>query len=429
MTKLGTMMKRWFVHRAVAACLSLCIVACAFGQNVGSGQQEIDTGRVKVKAVHRITHPSYFASNQFLQRLCPWNRDFTRIVLMESSAHTHPETKKRGRGFCWGFMGELTGWQTLEEYERAAKPIPGRWANFSLYWSPFQGEENVMYGVERGRAAVARVNVDSGETSFVVSFDAKDGTDISQSRGWGLTSRNTLIASLDRSYATGDCVEIGLKEGKVIRRFRPVAFHDREKSDEDFANYNIFPRGGNHGDTSGSAQWYYHYRRELANGGWARGGAWSLTRKGVFLQDSWRQGGIVTLSWAHQLDSWFIAVNLGYPYKPDKPSISTYSFYQVLFDPEKKPYFTYNLLMQHESATVWCDGKKTGGDSCEGQWVYNYHSLCKLQMRKDGRQFVFCGTDGKYTHEDFRRKGVKPWELNGMFLVDLEADVSATQEP
>ncbi|MBM4083964.1 MAG: hypothetical protein FJ272_04165, partial [Planctomycetes bacterium] len=389
-------------------------------------QEDIPTGQVKVKQAHRITHPTYFASNQFLTRMSPWNRDFTRVVLMESSAHTHPETKKRGRGFCSGFLSKLTQWKTLEEYEKAAKPVPGTWANFSLYWSPFPGEENIMYGVWRTpRGTIARVNVDTDETTTVLSYDPQDGTDISKAQGWGLTGRNALIVSLGESYSTSDVVEIDLKKKAVLRRFRPVPSERKWDSDENLANYNIFPRGGNHGDTSGSGKWYYHYRRQLESGDYGRGGAWSLTQRGLFIEDLWREGGIVTLSWTHALDSWFIGVNLGVPYKPDKPTISTYSFYQVLFDPNNRPHFKYHLLLEHLSATMWLDGKKITADTGDGTWVYNYHSLCKLQMRRDGRQFMFCGTDGTYTDEDFQRKGVTPWGYNRMFLVDLEPDTDA----
>ena len=119
------MMKSWFLRDALAGILCLSVIACTYGQPPGPGQDAIYTGKVKVKAVHRLTHPTYSASNQFLSKLCPWNRDFTRIVVMESWAHTHPDTKKRGRGFCWGFISDLTSWETLGEYERAAKPIPG----------------------------------------------------------------------------------------------------------------------------------------------------------------------------------------------------------------------------------------------------------------------------------------------------------------
>jgi len=43
-------------------------------------------------------------------------------------------------------------------------------------------------------------------------------------------------------------------------------------------------------------------------------------------------------------------------------------------------------------------------------------------MRNDGRQFVFFGTDGKYSWQDYLDRKMEPWDNNGMFLVDLEPD-------
>jgi len=67
------------------------------------------------------------------------------------------------------------------------------------------------------------------------------------------------------------------------------------ESEENFQNYTLYPRVETMGHER-SGKWYYHYRRPMGEGKFGPGGAWNLTQKGVFLEDIWRQGGIVTLS-------------------------------------------------------------------------------------------------------------------------------------
>jgi hypothetical protein len=90
-----------------------------------------------------------------------------------------------------------------------------------------------------------------------------------------------------------------------------------------------------------------------------------------------------------------------------------------MFHPDKTPHFVYRFILKHKSATCWYE--KSGGDNGAGPH-YNYRSLCKLQMRPDGRQFVFSGTDGKSSWQDYLDRKMEPWDNNGMSFVDLEPD-------
>jgi hypothetical protein len=408
------------------------IVLFAFAVPLLSAAQPADpfTGPVKVKKVTRITHPAYTAGNQFLAKMSPWNPDYTRVLLFEAT-FKHPVHNTLGKGYCWGYLKDLTSWKTQAEYEAARKPLPTQdWIKFCLFWSPFPGEQNVLYGVRRTTKDVVKVDLDRNTITPILVLNPGPDADITKGQGYGWSRRNTLIVGLVEHNSAADALEIDVK-ARTQRRFTPVKLAQMWDSDQALADLNLFPRGGNHGDTSGTGRWFYHYRGfEPQKPGDKRppGGAFSLTSRGNsvyvpdgkhYIADRWRTVGVVTLSFAHYADSWMIGVDLGKPYKPVGPAISTYTFCQILFHPDKAPNFVYRPILQHKSATLWYD--KIGGDRGEGPH-YNYHSLCKLQMRRDGRQFVFFGTDGKYTWQDHLDRKMEPWDNNAMFLVDLEPE-------
>jgi hypothetical protein len=282
--------------------------------------------------------------------------------------------------------------------------------------------------VRRSKRDLVKVDLDKNTITPILVLDPGPDADITKGQGYGWSRRNTLIVGLVEHNTSADALEIDVK-AKTQRRFTPVKLAEMWDSDAKLAEFNLFPRGGNHGDTSGTGRWYFHYRGfEPKNPGENRGpgGCWSLTSRGKsiyepdgkhFIADRWRKFGIVTLSWTHYADSWMIGVNLGVPYKPVGPAISTYTFCQILFDPDKTPNFVYRPILEHKSATLWYES--VGGDAGVGMHA-NYHSLCKLQARRDGRQFVFFATDGKYSWQDHLDRKMKPWDNNGMFLVDLE---------
>ena len=402
----------------------------ASGQRVEAARTDPFCGPVKVKKVTRITHPAYTAGNQFLCKMNPWSPDYSRLLLFEASVR-HRVSNSIGKGYCWGYLKDLTNWTSRAEYEATRKPLATQdWIKFCLFWSPFPGEENVLYGVRRSTRDVVSVNLDTNQITPIMILDPGKDADVTKGQGYGWSRRKTLIVGLVEHSGSADALEVDVKN-KTQRRFTPLPLTRAWDSDEALAEYNLFPRGGNHGDTSGSGKWYFQYRGlEPRNPQEKRGpgGAWSLTSRGTavympdgknYIADRWRTVGVVTLSFAHYADSWMIGVDLGNPYKPVGPAISTYTFCQMMFYPDKMPNFIYRPFLKHKSATCWYE--KTGGDNGEGPH-YNYHSLCKLQMRRDGRQFVFFGTDGKYSWQDHLDRKTEPWDNNGMFLVDLEPD-------
>jgi len=390
-------------------------------------------GPVKVKKVTRITHPAYTAGNQFLNKMVPWNPDYSRMLIFENT-FSHPSTHVVGKGYCWGYLKDLTHWTTQSEYEQARKPLPSQdWIKFCVFWSPFPGEENVVYGVRRTKKDVVSVNLDTGEVTSILTLDPGAGADITKGQGYGWSKNKTLIIGLVEHSAAADVLEVDVRN-KTQKRFKPVTSSHMWDSDEALANFTHFPRGGNHGDTSGSGKWFFQYRGlapENANEKRTKGGAWSLTERGAsvyvpdgkhFIEDQWRTVGVVSLSFAHYADRWLMGVDLGRPSQPVGPAISTYTFCQIMFYPDHKPNFVYRPILKHKSATAWYESAAGQYDQKNSGAHLNYHSLCKLKVRRDGRQFVYVGTDGKYSWQDYLDRKMEPWDNNGMFLVDVEPD-------
>ncbi|MEW6602741.1 MAG: hypothetical protein AB1499_17350, partial [Nitrospirota bacterium] len=180
-----------------------------------------DSGHLTVTNIIRITHPAYRASNLWYGIRDPWNRDYTRIMLYENTAHTDPQTGKRGRGMVWGFIDELKSWTSLSEYESVAKPLPNNsyWAPTSAYWSPFPGEENIIYGVYTGDRTVSKLNVDTGIRTSIISYDPGDGTNVSRARALGWTADNTLIVNFDNEVWSSGGYEVNVQTGARTRYY------------------------------------------------------------------------------------------------------------------------------------------------------------------------------------------------------------------
>jgi len=81
------------------------VFLCHFNFYHGGGEQGYFNREGKSFKVTRITHPDYTAGNQFLNKMSPWNPDYSRILLLESGGSIpHPVTKTRAQGYCWGYL-------------------------------------------------------------------------------------------------------------------------------------------------------------------------------------------------------------------------------------------------------------------------------------------------------------------------------------
>ncbi|MFH0863734.1 MAG: hypothetical protein V1858_01405 [Candidatus Gottesmanbacteria bacterium] len=361
-----------------------------------------------VTKVTRISHPAYRTSNVWYGARDPWNSDYTRLMLYESPAFTHPEYGKTGRGLVWGTINNLKSWTTLTEYENAAKPLQAGYDNFnwradSVYWSPFIGEENVIYGLYTYYSTtVRRLNLDTGTVTIVVSYDPGDGTDVSNARALGWTTDNKLVVGFND--ITGCCgYEIDVQTGSRTRYYSQPS----KCSDE-----------GNRWPLDVKANGHMHLspdkKREALYGyGYIRinePGVDCITEyKDPYYPNNPVGKHIGHVSWRYSND-WLLAGDVGDfdGCNFTAPHMDTYGIYQIYFDRTTHE-FDYYSLLKKEGAGLWCDGSN----------YRNYHALPLATLRSDGNQIHFMSTDGLWSYDDYTLKGKTPWGTEGVFLADL----------
>src|SRR3990170_8526199 len=161
---------------------------------------------LRVTHVTRLTHPAYRAGNLYyaVRDWAAWNRDHTRMMLgEEAQTFTTEYGTKTGRRLVWGFIDERPGslrhWTTLEEYEAAARPVPGaaQMTNWkAAYWSPFPGEEAVIYAPFRdgADAVLQRIDTDSGQIAEIIPLEC-NGVDCRNMLCYNWTRDQRLLCS------------------------------------------------------------------------------------------------------------------------------------------------------------------------------------------------------------------------------------------
>lgn len=390
-------------------------------------------GELTVTNITRISHPAYQASNMWFGVRNPWNRDYTKIMLYENPAFTHPSYGKTGRGLVWGFIGNcgtencVTEWTTLSEYESYVKPIPDQihiTRAASAYWSPFVGEENIIYAPFYSGSNcnyLKKINVGTGMITDVVSINDA-GVDCSAFTCYGWTDSNKLVCSMGNENWSGGGYEIDVqaKTKTFITGYPAVPSYLCNKNppytDDKFFTWPDYITHGHGGKNPGDT-WYLN---NYGNGTYPdiinTKGAIRRTDCSVIADSEGTSKHVTHVSWTYS-NNWFLGSSCGdsCTYQPS-PYIDIFRLYQVFFNGSS---FTYRELLAKSSAGRWDDGTNS---------VLNYQSIPIATLRNDGRQFVFMSTDGKYSYGDFTKKGSTPWGTEGFFLADF-APASDTTSP
>lgn len=332
----------------------------------------------------------------------PWNLDHTRILLAEATDFTHPDYKVTGRRLVWGFIDDLRKWRTLEEYQAAAKKVPyGDEFEIHMDWSPFPGEENILYGLHRPTKQVAKINVDTGEVTFIISYDPGDGTDVSKAQNLGWTTDNHLIVNFNReSWGSGGY------EIDVISKTRKRYKEQPDYCSEEGRRWPM--RGHGHGALSPDRTMLVSYSSSN----------YAVLKDNInceiidYFTKTYPPTDLTHVSWKASND-WFIGNDYGlkrFPV-PEKPSIDTYSVYQQWIDG------TRIKLFSQETASHWCNPDLM---NCPSERVSNWTAHFIVTLRDDGKQALFTSTNGKFTYEDFKLYGAEPWGTEGFFLAEFE---------
>jgi len=366
-----------------------------------NGQRSED---LKVTQVTRLTHPAFRSENSFIAHdWRAWNRDHTRMMLYEApNSYTTEYGSHTGRGLVWGFVDELKSWTTLEEYKAAARPIPDaiqitnwKWAP---NWSPFPGEENIMYapwGVG-GKVLLRKINVDNGQTTDVMDLTIS-GCNTMVTYNWAKDLK--LIASCSFQSFTGGGWEIDVQAGTKRSLGTGTLKYVPSRCTDEWKNFPDYYQNG-HGSISPSGnRWANNY----GSGHGVNRGVGDCSNNEITLDTN---NGPVHVSWKAS-ENWFLASDCGPCSWVTNPNIGDYSLYQIYFDGST---FTHRKLFSMPSASRWKDGNEQ---------VYNFGAIAIATLSRNGRMAVFMSTDGKYSWEDNQKRGVTPWGLEGVFLAEM----------
>jgi hypothetical protein len=356
---------------------------------------------LSVAKVTRLTHPAYRALNLWYGARYPWNKDHTRIMLYESTAFTHPSYNVVGRGLVWGFITDLKSWTSLSEYQSVAKPIPNEFYPTSAYWSPFTGEENFIYGMYTPDKTIRKHNVDKSSMTTIISYDPKDGTDVSNAECMGWTSDNKLVVLF---AGRGTCCGYVINVQNATR----TRFSSQPNvCTAEGMGWPWDPQWNGHAHTSPDkllkAEYGYGYIK-----GYGTNCSFSTVKDPYYPNNPVGEH-IGHVSWKGSND-WYLGSDIG---KFDScnytsPHLDTFGLYQIYSNQATKQ-FTYGSLLKKQGAGLWCKS---------GNYV-NYHSLPIATIRSDGNQIFFMSTDGKYSYDDYQYNGSQPWGTEGIFLVDI----------
>lgn len=366
-----------------------------------------------VTRVYRISHPAYRVGAEWQADRTPYSRDMTRVLVNEDANFVHPTLQRKGRGFVWGYVRDLTAWQTLAEYEAAARPIVPQFnyvhtPGHSVFWSPFAGEESVLYAVYRPTRSVVRIDVDTQEQLDWVSYDPGDGTDVSVARARGWTTDNRLVVNFANESDAGGGFEIDV----VGRTRTPYAAWPPPYTSE-WRRYPYQSHG--HGTRSPDGTM-------LASGFGSVDAGLYDTFTGGFTPDAEYRARRKPYPYYPNHASWladprWLIVSascgdaLGTPVYASQPTIVNLRLWQVYVTGGR---FKYRELLVAHTAGIWqytVDGNQTT--------VYNQAALLYPTVRRDGRQIYYTATEAQYTYRDHQLGGMSDWGNEGAFLADL----------
>lgn len=380
--------------------------------------------KLTVTGIVRITHPAYNASNYWYGVRYPWNRDNTRILIYEEPETYYGVT---GRGLRWGFISELEAASvdnggSKADYEAVARAVPDavHMTNpHTALWSPFDGEENIIYATYQD-GWLKKINVDTLSRTNVVQHGMSTGF------CYGYDINNKLICSklYDNWSSGGVSIDI---VNKIVTNVSGISTPPYGNGDaykmtscSQVSNeYWTWP------DIKHAHGTFNPSRNMTSSSNYGLGGS---TSKGMFVKNGC--GGneyfvrdTVTFathtSWLAS-DNWYIAGGAGDTLWVTQPNLDNMSVYQVVFTPDnvnKTGSFEYTELWSMPSAGRW-ESSPGARDN------YNWGAIPIPTVRKDGLQILFFSTNGKYSFTDGKSSSESAGI--GMFLTHISRSNAST---
>jgi Carbohydrate family 9 binding domain-like len=434
-----------------------------------------------VNGICRISHPAYDMEN-LSQTRSPgtiFNVDFSRVMMAEVGGETpvhplFPRQRTLGKGIIWGCIADSCVTQTagglgdsissklqdlnldnlsnLSEAARAQSLIdwdtntiqmPSKYTGH-IYWSPYPGETNIVYTLDKPNKYLVTYNVDTGVETRIVYLSSV--TNDSQVIGFSKSVLNgpkqhVILVDIDyNSIGGGSTYEIFTDHNNhfanpvVTTRQEPqscdaeqswwpnhMAPHDSQSPDGAyFVNYGTF-NGVAKNDYSGRT--CVPYQEPPASG------------VKYWIDDTVSTYWIAHVDW-HGNNDWFMGsdVTADWP-APSHPHIRNERVFQVFFNravantnidnPYASGVFSHHVVIDRPSAGYWTNG-------CD-QCAVNYHAIPSATISSatdaNGHYWLhFHGTNGKFTRDDYKLRSDitgSNWEGRGSYIADLTTSTSS----
>ena len=376
---------------------------------------------LKVTRVTRLTHPQVHADqvNFWYSAHYAYNSDGTRIMYFEA-----PKSEGiRKAGIVWARISDLKKWTTLKGYlEIAIHPAPssrartmvGDFSDFSE-WSPFKGEESIIYARDPKRRMIVRYDTDSDTASDVISYDSPEHAaffkDSAPSRIVGWTTDSTLIVNIqNQGWQGGGCFEIDVR--KKTRKYWPNA-NPLSIADENFLRWPY--KGHGHGGISPDRKYAIALVGEVVinnlrdwvihpdgDHGGSEPQGHAVSRQ--LLQPASGDGPRVVDGFQQLVGGGRLGPASKPGPRPKEPFLDNYGINQMWRDGTAK------LLYRLDSA-----GYSWGGRA------ENWGVMPFTNLRKDGKVICFTSTSGTYSRQDFQtNNSKKPYGDVGVFVAEVD---------
>jgi hypothetical protein len=359
----------------------------------------------------------------------------------------------------------LKKWQTKEEYLNASHPIMDGYVyrTFpaeSIHWSPFEGEESVLYGINTTTNKVVRIDVDrpaGQQVTEIASYalDQAGATEAERSgntsdtygAGWTKDNRFTVVY-VDKKGTTHGGVFLDVQKRSATYFDKIPAFTRKPAKPSDNEAWRGFPhRSSQHGGRSPSGKYMAIYAGSMNEGG----DGVVNTYDGSFIKDGEVNFGnpaspvypynAMYVSWRAD-DAWFIVTSLGDSEcrlvdgkrrwinleKGEKPALWPNGIFQVYAD-TAAGVCRYRKLLTYYTTGHWTNTYKTGPSAGKSFSDSNYHAHGIPALRNDGRQLVYCAHENNYSTTDLAHAaaaGIDTAYMQGrvsgigLFLVELK---------
>ena len=367
----------------------------------------------------RITHPAHHYSQHWATERDPWNANYTKIMLYESST-IHPDytgTARAGKGLVFGVLADIPALAAgdLASYEAAVKPIGGATQSISTYsqyavWSQITGEEDIIYAIRNSDKKLFKIDTSTNPVTVTDWMNLTVTGTAPNLMGW-TTDNKLIMYDSGQNSTPNQRTEINVVS-KVADA--PQGWYPEQCGGS--SEINTYPsriQNEIHGTWSADKSLYFRYSASSGGSDGVCDAVYSSptckTTEQCYNSGSsgtklyYDSNPTMVTHISTWNDDWFIGANIGDRWIDGHnnidavPYLSGFDIVQVIYDRTLNT-FTHNTLIENFMGAGFRRTSTTGGWS-DGDHNY-YGGIPSPALRKDNKQVYFPSTGGKYSYED-----------------------------